>query len=186
MRACTCFDACVDPVQTLIAREQIRELVHRYSVAISERDVDLMVSLYAPDASFGAAGSGPAALRELMDATMGDLVFGVILVANHSIAFVDPEHATGEVWARCYAQNDGGYYEQLIKYVDRYRLVSDDPVAPDWRFEHRRHLLWFGEAGPSPLGQGPAEWPKRQVGVGRIPLADDAVLAWRSSRRNSD
>ena len=167
-------------MEELLARERIRDLALRYSVAIADRDVELMVSLYADEASFGSFGSGPDALRKIMASTMGDLRFGVILVANHLIDFTTATEATGEVWARCYAQNDAdGYYEQLIKYVDHYVDVGADPAAPDWRFLHRRHLLWFGEAKRSPLGQEPANWPERQVGVGRIPLGDAAVLAWR-------
>lgn len=167
------------PLDELLAREQIRQLVCRYSEAIADRDVDLMAALYVPDASFGPYGEGPAALREIMTATMGDLTFGVILVANHLIEFDDDQHAHGEVWARCYAQNAEGYYEQLIKYVDRYRLEGAD--AGVWLFEHRRHLLWFGEARQSPLAQPPADWPARQVGVGRLALSDDEVRAWRAS-----
>ncbi len=135
------------PVEELLARERIRELALRYSVAIADRDVDLMVSLYADDADFGTFGSGPDALRAIMADTMGDLRFGVVLVANHLIDLSSRSEASGEVWARCYAQNDReGYYEQLIKYVDRYVDVAADPSNPDWRFLHRRHLLWFGEA----------------------------------------
>lgn len=168
------------PAEELLARERIRDLALRYAVSIADRDVELMVSLYADEASFGSFGTGPEALRRVMGSTMGDLRFGVILVANHLIDFVSSTEATGEVWARCYAQNDAdGYYEQLIKYVDHYVDVADDAAAPDWRFLHRRHLLWFGESKRSPLGQEPANWPERQVGVGRIPLGDAAVLAWR-------
>lgn len=171
----------VTPLHELIARERIRDLALRYSVAIADRDVDLMVSLYSDDASFGLYGRGQEALRRIMDATMGDLVFGVILVANHLVEFDGPDEATGEVWARCYAQNADGYYEQLIKYVDRYVRVDGDLDDPVWRFASRKHLLWFGEPQPSPLAAAPANWPERQVGVGNIPLADPAVLAWRES-----
>ena len=166
----------VTPLDDLMAREQIRQLVYRYSTAIADRDVDLMASLYVADASFGPYGQGPAALREIMGATMGDLSFGVILVANHLIELDDDQHAHGEVWARCHAQNAEGYYEQLIKYVDRYRLERGA-----WLFEHRKHLLWFGEARDSPLAQPPADWPARQVGVGQLALADETVREWRAS-----
>ncbi len=174
-----CQTAPMEPVDVLVAKDSIRELVYRYSSAIADRDVDLMVSLYVPDASFGQLGTGPDALRSMMDSTMSDLMLGVILVANHSITVEDHDRASGEVWARCYAQNDGGYYEQLIKYVDRYRRVG--ATGTDWRFEHRRHHLWFGQAAASPLAQAPAEWPINLVGVGRIPLRDPAVIAWREA-----
>lgn len=169
------------PLDRLLALDDIRRLVLRYSVAIADRDVDLMVSLYDDEASFGLYGTGEDALRRLMEATAGDLVFGVILVANHLVDIVDDRQATGEVWARCYAQNADGYYEQLIRYVDRY-VDRGAAGAPDWRFANRKHLLWFGEPQPSPLAQAPANWPDSQVGIGNIPLADPAVVAWRESR----
>ena len=170
------------PLDKLLAIDEIRRLALRYSVAITDRDVDLMVSLYDDDATFGLYGTGAGALRRLMEATMGDLHFGVILVANHLIDFDDDHHAHGEVWARCYAQNDDGYYTQLIRYLDRYVDCGVESGEPDWRFAHRRHHLWFGEAQPSPLAQPPANWPEQQVGIGNIPLADPAVLAWREAQ----
>lgn len=174
------------PLQALLAREEIRQLVLRYSSAIAERDIDLMVSLYVDDASFGLYGKGPQALRRMMESTMADLQFGVILVANHRIEFDSDHNAHGEVWARCHGQNEDGYYEQLIKYVDRYRLMPSSPDEPDWRFEFRKQLMWFGEARESPLAQAPANWPDAQIGVGRIPLADPVVLAWREGLEDSD
>lgn len=165
-------------VERLVAKDSIRDLVLDYSRAIADRDVELMVSLYSDDAEFGRAGRGPTALRSLMADTMSDLQFGVILVANHIIELDGADEARGEVWARCYAQNEReGYYEQLVKYLDRYVRV-----AGDWKFRHRRHLLWFGQAAASPLAQDPADWPARNVGVGRIALADPALRAWRDRR----
>ncbi len=170
-----------DAVQKLVAKDQIRELVHLYSRAIASRDKDLMVSLYVKDASFGSIGSGEEALRSLMDETMGDLEFGVILTANHSISFKSSELANGEVWARCFAQNRSeGYYEQLVKYVDEYQMTeSEDDGTQVWKFRNRRHLLWFGEGKESPLKLPKASWPKSNIGIGRLPLSDEAVQSFR-------
>ena len=170
-----------DAVQKLVAKDQIRELVHLYSRAIASRDKDLMVSLYVKDASFGSIGSGEEALRSLMDETMGDLEFGVILIANHSISFKSSELANGEVWARCFAQNRSeGYYEQLVKYVDEYQMTeSEDDGTKVWKFRNRRHLLWFGEGKESPLKLPKASWPKSNIGIGRLPLSDEAVQSFR-------
>jgi hypothetical protein len=160
----------------LLALEEIRALPLRYAAAIEARDVDAMAALFSPDARFGAWGDGPAGLRALMTETLGDSVFAVILVANHLIDLTGGEHARGQVWARCYAQNrTGGFVEQLIRYDDTYVAVGDR-----WLFLHRRHRLWLGaEVAPSPLDQAPANWPERQVGVGDIPLADPAFVDWR-------
>ena len=169
-----------DAVQKLVAKDQIRELVHLYSQAITSRDRDLMISLYIKDASFGSMGSGEEALRSLMNETMNDLEFAVILIANHSISFEGPDLASGEVWARCYAQNrTEGYYEQLVKYVDKYQMTElEDDGTQVWKFRSRRHLLWFGEGKESPLKLPEASWPKRNIGIGRLSLADEAVQSF--------
>lgn len=164
-------------LERLVARDEIRQLVFRYSVAIAERDIDLMVSLYSPNASFGPYGQGPEALRELTSASVQALQFGVITVHNHPIEVQSTSQATGEVWARCVAQQQGQFYDQLIKYIDRYERVDGQ-----WLFASRKHLLWYGvPVAESPLAQEPADWPERQVGVGRIPLADPMIQAWRDT-----
>ncbi len=171
-------------IRRLIAKDAIRDLVLQYSVAVADRDAELMTSLFVEDADFGSSGKGPEALRKIMDSTMGELEFGIILATNHLINFADDGHAEGEVWARCFAQNSSeGYYEQLVKYVDSYRCTSIDNYGMQiWKFEKRKHLLWFGEGRNSPLLQEPANWPSRNIGIGRIPLSDNTV---QNLRQNS-
>ena len=168
-------------VSRLLAKDAIRDLVLQYSVAVADRDLELMVSLFTKDADFGSWGKGPEALKNLMGSTMGDMELGIILVTNHLIEFVDDDLAGGEVWAKCFAQSSSeGYYEQLVKYVDVYRRITDLPKGREmWKFEKRKHLLWFGEGRESPLMQDPAYWPQNNVGIGRIPLSDDAVKKFR-------
>ena len=171
-------------IRRLIAKDAIRDLVLQYSVAVADRDTELMTSLFVKDADFGTSGKGPEALKQLMDSTMGELELGIILVTNHLIKFVDDENAEGEVWAKCFAQNQSeGYYEQLIKYVDNYRCTSMDNTGSQiWKFEKRKHMLWFGEGKNSPLLQEPANWPSKNIGIGRIPLSDSAVQGFRKDR----
>tara|TARA_B100000029_G_scaffold494672_1_gene558727 strand:- start:523 stop:1065 length:543 start_codon:yes stop_codon:yes gene_type:complete len=168
--------------EELIAKDQIRELVHNYSVAIANRNHDLMITLFDESASFGSYGSGKIALRSLMEKTMDDLEFAVIFVNNHTITIENSSEASGEVWAKCYAQSkEEGYYEQIVKYEDQYRKSPDDADGKTvWKFINRRHLLWFGESRESPLLQPEARWPIKNIGVGRIPLADERVQAFRS------
>jgi hypothetical protein len=136
-----------------------------------------MVSLFASDARFGTYGTGPEGARRLMSETMAGSVVAVILVANHVVELDSRTDARGEVWAQCVAQNDDGYVEQLLRYDDRYRRE-----AGGWRFLHRRHRLWFGELRhPSPFAQEPADWPRSQVGVGDVPLADPRFRRWREA-----
>lgn len=163
----------------LEALEAIRELPLRYAVAVEHRDVDAMAALFSPNARFGSFGEGEAGLRALMGDTMSTTVFAVILVANHLIDLESADRAQGQVWARCYAQNDPGEFtEQLIRYDDTYERVDGQ-----WRFLRRRHRLYFGaEVADSPLDQHAANWPERQVGVGDLPLADPVFAAWHARR----
>ena len=159
----------------LLSREEIRTLPLRYAAAIEARDVDAMANLFALSARFGEFGEGPDGLRRLMTGSLRDSLFAVILVANHLIDLQDEDHATGQVWAHCYAQTGAdGFVDQLIRYEDRYERVDGH-----WLFVHRRHRLWYGAAHDrSPLAQAAANWPRSQVGVGDIPLADSDFVQW--------
>ena len=122
-------------------------------------------------------GTGEDALKAMAEATMEQLEFAVILVANHRITFLSKCEAKGELWARCYAQNKReGYYEQIIKYTDQYELSqSQNLETASWKFKHRRHHLWFGQSKESPLTLPPADWPKNNIGLGRELLSDEAI-----------
>lgn len=164
----------------LLARDEIRALPLRYAAAIEARDVDAMAELFSPNARFGDHGDGPDGLRALMTDSLDGSLFAVILVANHLIELQDDAHATGQVWAHCHAQTrSDGFLDQLIRYDDTYEKVDGR-----WLFAHRRHRLWYGAARErSPLVQPPANWPRSQIGVGDIPLADPEFAAWWKSSR---
>ena len=164
-------------VKELQAKDEIRDLVFTYCEAIRNRDIESLVALYTPDAAFGSMGTGEEALRSMAEDTMRELEFAVILITNHRIMFLNEREASGEVWARCYAQNKTeGYYEQIIKYTDQYELSKPQNLNKEnWKFKHRRHNLWFGQSKDSPLTLPPADWPKGNIGLGREPLSDEVI-----------
>ncbi len=45
-------------LERLTARDEIRQLVYRYALAIDSRDIDLLVSLFVPDVRVGREGRG--------------------------------------------------------------------------------------------------------------------------------
>ncbi|WP_292991711.1 nuclear transport factor 2 family protein [Mycobacterium sp.] len=163
----------------LLARDEIRTLPIRYASAVEARDAAAMGDLFAPTARFGAYGDGPEGLRNAMAESMNGSLFAVILVANHQIDLQDETSATGRVWAHCYAQTRAdGFIDQLIRYEDRYQRVDGR-----WLFAHRRHRLWYGTRHErSPFAQDAANWPRSQIGVGDIPLADPVFSDWWRSR----
>ncbi len=169
------------PLEELVARDEIRRLAYRYADAVDRRDLDLLVSLYRPDAHFGTLGDA----RSFFGSTLAEIGMAVLLVANHLIEFDDADNATGTVWAHGFVDDGGprgegeGLIQQLIKYDDRYVRLDGE-----WRFTRRRHQLWLGwrHDERDPLGQAPANWPERQVGLGSIPYGDPAWQEFWSSR----
>lgn len=158
-----------DPLDQVVARDEIRQLAYRYADAVDRRDLDLLVDLYVPDARFGPYGEGPEACRRFWADSLSTIGMAVLFVGNHLIDLDDADHARGTVWCRGYVDDPShGFIEQMIKYVDRYRRVDGR-----WRFVARKHLLWYGvRTAESPLAQPPADWPERQVGAGSIPWDD--------------
>jgi ketosteroid isomerase-like protein len=161
-----------DPVQRLLGYEQIRQLAHRYALAVDSRDLDALVSLYVPDVAVGAR-RGRQALRELFGDWLSRMGISVLGVTTHVIDFVDDEQASG--WCYTHAQMQEGE-----RWVTQAVLYRDDYVRLDgsWYFARSRgHHLWYGApAGVDPLSLAPADWPARGIGLGDAPAA--AFPSW--------
>ena len=155
----------LDPVGVLLAHAEIRQLPLRYAYANDFRDADLLLSLWAETAT-------PAEYPDIDIHTVrreharwfrkGPTVH---FIGNHLIELDDAEHAHGSVY--CWAQLDFGeeFVDQAILYQDRY--VHADGR---WRFERRRHLLWFGQArAENPIAQPAEDWPRSHTGRGNLP-----------------
>lgn len=172
-------------IEQVVARDEIRQLAYRYSDAVDRRDLDLLVSLYRPDARFGPHGEGPDACRAFFAESLAEIGIAVLLVANHLIEFDDGADtempaARGTVWAHGFIDDTGeGFIQQLIKYDDRYVRIEGV-----WTFTRRRHTLWLGwrHDETEPLGQPLAEWPARQIGVGSEPYEDSAWQTFWAGR----
>lgn len=172
-------------IERAVARDEIRQLAYAYADAVDRRDLDLLASLYRPDARFGPYGEGADGARAFFAESLREIGIAVLLVANHLIEFDPPSAAgpaagesidsgaataRGTVWAHGFIDDGAeGLIQQLIKYEDRYVQVEGV-----WKFTRRRHLLWLGwrHNEPEPLAQEPADWPQRQIGVGSIPYDD--------------
>jgi ketosteroid isomerase-like protein len=161
------------PVERAVARDEIRQLVAGYAVAMDARDLDRLVALFVDDVQVGREGRGRVALRDAFEASLGETPITVLNVGTHLIDFDDPDHARGVVYCRAELQVGDRWIVQMIQYRDTYE--RRDGV---WRFVRRRHLLWYGrEVGTSPVGLEPAHWPEHHTGWGELP---DAWAAWRA------
>jgi hypothetical protein len=156
----------MEPIDRLLAHEEIRQLAARYALAIDTRDLDALVGLFVPDVRVGRDRVGRAALREDFDVQLRAIGRSILSVGTHVIEVRDADHATGFVYCKAEIEADGRWIHQAILYEDSYRNVDGE----GWRFVRRVHRLWYGaEPGVNPLTLPPANWPEHHDGLGTVP-----------------
>jgi hypothetical protein len=147
-------------LETLLNKEAIRDLVLLYSRGVDRKDIELLKTLYAKDATddHGAHFKGPAdAYIEFLAKSLPSLLAGGHFVCNHLIA-VDGDTAEGEVYALAYhffPDGKGGAVQDVagVRYVDRYAKENGR-----WLFASRIVSFDFREtrAVATPVGPTPA------------------------------
>ncbi len=157
----------LSPVEQAVARDEIRQLVASYAVALDARDLDQLAGLFVDDVRVGRGRRGRAALREFFADSLARIAVSVLNVGTHLIELDDATHARGIVYCRAELQIDDRWVVQMIQYRDEYERRHGE-----WLFVRREHLLWYGrEVGTSPLGLPPADWPEHDTGWGVFPEA---------------
>jgi len=159
-------------VEGLLARDEIRQLVARYALAVDARDLDALVELFVDDVNAGSYGTGRAALRRSFGDSLSSVGITILHVTTQVVDLVDALHARGSVYCRGEVQDGDRWLQQSILYRDVYR--KDER----WLFVRRRHELFYGApVGVNPLGLPPANWPEHHDGMGTVPAR------WESWRR---
>jgi len=133
----------VDDLARLVARDEIRELAHRYAVAMDARDLDALVSLFVPDVRVGREAVGREALRADFDRQLRAIGVSILFVGNHVIDFDAADLAHGIVYCTAQIQDGARWIRQAIRYEDAYARRDGR-----WLFVRRRHLLWYGVEEP--------------------------------------
>lgn len=153
------------PVERLVARESIRDLVSRYAVAIDSRDLDALVALFVEDVQVGRGESGREALRASFRRSLSAVGVTMLHVGTHQIDLGGPDDATGLVYCLGQVAEGERWIHQSILYRDTYARCGGR-----WLFVRRVHELWYGQATEhNPLDQPPANWPARADGRGTVP-----------------
>lgn len=124
---------------TLVAKEEIRELVLLYSRGVDRKDAALLRTLYTRDATdtHGDTFDGPAEdYVRFLEQAFPHMRYSGHHVCNHLVS-VDGDEGEGEVYAIAYhiiPDGKGGWTEDLMcaRYVDRYRKEDGR-----WRFAKR-------------------------------------------------
>jgi len=133
----TTIEERLDRMESLAA---IRQLPHRYGLAIDSRDMDAMVDLFVPDVRVGKGETGRAALKRWYTKTMATPKTSVHFVGIHIVDFDDADHAHGVVY--CHDELDhpdaGEWVTGMLQYWDTYTRVDGE-----WYFERRKFHRWY-------------------------------------------
>ena len=81
----------MDALERLVAKDEIRDLAHRYSLAMDSRNLDALVALFIEDVRVGRDRSGREALREDFDRQLRAIGMSILFVGNHGGCTVDHE-----------------------------------------------------------------------------------------------
>ena len=128
-------------IERLESRETIRTLVTDYSMAVDDRDVDSIGTLFAENGIFGLA-DGSAVMhgrQEIVDfynGRLGDMGPTYHYPHSHKITFTDANTAEGIVLAHAELSQEGKTYYTGLRYYDKYQQQDSK-----WIFEER--LLKF-------------------------------------------
>ncbi len=158
----TTLEERIDRLESL---DQIRQLPAKYALTLDMRDMDAMVSLFAPDVRVGKDASGRQALRAYMDRTLRSPFTGTSHhIGGHIIEFDDADHAHGVVYSKNEHETPvaGGGDEWVIMqmmYVDDY-VRGPGPDGPRWYFARRLPLYWYAtDLNKPPVGDRKMRWP---------------------------
>lgn len=129
-----------DSLATLLAKEDIRELVLLYSRGVDRKDGELLRTLYTADATdtHGDTFDGPASdYVNFLEKSFPYMRYSGHHVCNHLIS-VDGNEGEGEVYALAWhliPDGKSGWLEDFmcVRYIDKYRKEGDGR----WRFAKR-------------------------------------------------
>ncbi len=153
-------DALIARIERLEALDQIRQLPAKYALALDMRDMDAMVSLFAPDVRVGKEASGREALRTYMDRTLRSPFTGTSHhVGGHVIEFDDAVHAHGVVYSKNEHETGEEWVIMQMMYIDDY-VRAEGPDGPRWYFARRLPLYWYAtDLNKPPVGGNKMRWP---------------------------
>jgi len=153
----------IDPkaLATLIAKEEIRELALLYCRGVDRKDIELLKTLYARDATdhHGRHFSGTACeYMSFLEKAFPHMRYSGHHICNHLIS-VDGDQGEGEVYALAYhliPDGKGGFAEDFaaVRYIDRYRKENGR-----WLFASRVVSFDLRSVRPVPTPEGTAPSP---------------------------
>jgi hypothetical protein len=146
-------------LERIEGRDEIRELVARYCLALDMRDLDALVGLFPADVRVGRDRTGRRALRDWFDQTLREQFTGTAHVTgNHIVEFDDADHAHGVVYSRNEHETGPEWVIMTMMYWDRYERIDGR-----WYFRRRLPLYWYAtDLNRPPIGDRKIRWPGRE------------------------
>jgi hypothetical protein len=118
--------------------DEIRQLPHRYALAVDTRNLDDLVALFIEDVQIGRDKFGREALREQFLPGLARIGDSVHFVGNHVIDFESAHEARGVVTCRDEIEYGGEWRVGMIQYWDTYSRRNGR-----WYFKRRRLHRWY-------------------------------------------
>lgn len=141
------------------SRDEIRQLISKYSLSLDMRDMDAMAGLFVPDVKVGKGLSGRQALRNWLDDTMRKQFDGTSHhVGTTIIEFLSPDEAVGVVYSKNEHETGAEWVIMQMMYYDRYVRIDGR-----WYFARRQPLYWYAtDLNKAPVGSRKMRWPGRE------------------------
>jgi hypothetical protein len=148
--------------------DEIRQLAHRYALAVDTRNLDDLVELFVEDVQVGRDKRGREAMKTWFGDTLSRFADSIHFVGNHVIDFDSSTTARGVVYCRDELEKGGEWHVGTIQYWDAYERRGGR-----WYFKRRKLHRWYmvdalqrpahggGLAGDQALtvAQIPDAWP---------------------------
>ena len=143
----------------LESRDEIRQLISKYSLALDMRDMNAMAGLFPADVKVGGGKTGRAELRAWLDETMRKQFDGTSHhVGTTIIEFIDPNNAVGIVYSKNEHETGPEWVIMQMMYYDRYERIEGR-----WYFRRRQPLYWYAtDLNKPPIGARKMRWPGRE------------------------
>lgn len=171
----------VREIQTLIAKDAIRDVMSRYSQGIDRCDLERLKSVYWPDAvdDHGVFCGNAWEFAEFVIPALREMRRTMHALANMHIEVLDDHRAIAESYVIAYHEADGedGPVEMIVggRYFDVF-----EKRGREWRILERKYVMDWNQNGPSTANWTTGLYENLTTHGSRAP--DDLWYAWRDAR----
>jgi SnoaL-like domain len=149
------MDDLLHRIDRIESTDAIRQLASRYGMLLDQRDIEGVVQLFVEDTRVTRTERGHDALRSLLQYLMRQFTTSIHFVGNHTIDFVDDDHANGIVYCKAEHEYGDQWIMMAIQYWDRYERRDGR-----WLFVGRQIKHWYAvDVLERPNGPDKTRWP---------------------------